>query len=37
MLLGCWRLSESLHLQAGQLGGLLTVPTTPGYSGAPGF
>ena len=25
MLLGCWLLSESLHLQAGQLGGLLTL------------
>ena len=24
MLLGCWLLSEALHLQAGQLGGLLT-------------
>jgi len=25
MLLGCWLLSEALHLQAGQLGGLLTL------------
>lgn len=25
MLLGCWLLSEALHLQAGQLGGLLLL------------
>jgi len=27
MLLGCWLLSEALHLQAGQLGGLLLLMT----------
>jgi len=27
MLLGCWLLSEALHLQAGRLGGLLLLMT----------